>query len=353
MRAAFIERLGAPDEIRCAEFPDPRPGPTDVLVEVAATTVNPVDTFVRSGVFRTPLPLPLVVGRDLVGTVREAGPGAPGFAPGDRVWCNSLGHGGRQGAAAELAAVPADRLYHLPPGVDTATAVAVLHPAGTAYLALRTHARVRPGETVLVAGAAGNVGSALVTLAVDAGARVVGTASAGDAAYVRSLGAAEVFDYRDPDLAGRLRGACPSGADVYVDSYGTNDLTGAVDLLAPRGRIVLLAGVAARPVFPVGPFYMKDASVLGFVISHATTAELAAAADTVNRLLAAGRLRPRRTEHVPLDALAEAHRRMERGELRGRRLVVRPGTRRTGPPDGGAPTAAAATGAPRAAAATE
>ncbi|MFD6735911.1 alcohol dehydrogenase catalytic domain-containing protein, partial [Micromonospora aurantiaca] len=191
MHAAFIPDLGPADAIRYGDLPGPRPGPTDVLVAVECTTVNPVDTFVRSGVFRTPVQLPLIVSRDLVGTVLEVGPGVAGFTPGDHVWCNSLGHDGRQGAAAERAVVPADRLYHLPDGVDAEQAVAVLHPAATAFLALFTHARIQPGETVLIAGGAGNVGSALVTLSVQAGARVVATASASDAAYVRGLGAAE------------------------------------------------------------------------------------------------------------------------------------------------------------------
>ncbi|SFB97824.1 NADPH:quinone reductase [Streptomyces aidingensis] len=324
MRAAYIEQLGPPDEIHYGELPDPRPGPTDVLVEVTATTVNPVDTFVRSGVFRTPLSFPQCVGRDMTGTVLRAGPGAAGFRPGDRVWCNSLGHGGRQGAAAEQVVVAADRLYRLPDGVDPETAVAVVHPGATAHLALHTAARVRPGETVYVAGAAGNVGSALTVMAVEAGARVVATCSARDTGYVRSLGAGEVHAYDDPDLTGLLRESCPDGIDVWIDSFGVNDLTTAVELLASRGRIVLLAGVAARPVLPVGPFYMKDASILGFVISHATVAELSEAAVTVNRLLAAGKLRPRTIERAPLSAAADAHRRMEKGELHGRRLILRP-----------------------------
>lgn len=324
MHAAYIEQLGSPDEIRYGELPTPRPGPTDVLVAVTATTVNPVDTFVRSGVFRTPVSFPLVIGRDLVGTVVETGPGAAGFSIGDRVWSNSLGHGGRQGAAAERAVVPADRLYRLPDEVDPETALGVLHPAGTAYLALFSHAGIRPGDTVFIAGAAGNVGSALVVMAVDAGARVVATASAKDAAYVRSLGADHVFPYEDPGLAALLRAAAPAGIDIWIDTFGTNDLTAAVDLIAPRARIVLLAGVAARPALPVGPFYMKDASIRGFVISHARVDELAAAAVSVNRLLAAGRLRPRTIERIPLSAAADAHRRMEKGELRGKRLIIRP-----------------------------
>ncbi|QLE74394.1 NADPH:quinone reductase [Streptomyces rectiverticillatus] len=324
MRAAYIDRLGPPEEIVIGELPAqrPGPGPTDVLVDVAATTVNPVDTLVRSGRFRTALPFPFVVGRDLVGTVAEAGPGAPGFAPGDPVWCNSLGHCGRQGAAAEQAVVPADRLYPLPAGARPEDVVAVAHPAATAYLALFTHGGLRAGGTVFVGGAAGNVGSALVALAVWAGARVVATAAARDAEYVRSLGADEVLDYAAPGLAGRLAAAAPRGVDVHVTTHGGHDLDAAVPLLAPRGRIVLLAGVAARPVLPVGPLYQKGGSVVGFAISHASTAELAEAAGVVGRLAATGRLRARAVERLPLAAAAEAHRRMEDGELRGRRVVL-------------------------------
>jgi len=322
---AYVEQLGPPENIRYGPLPEPTPGPTDVLVEVTAVAVNPVDTFVRSGAFPTPVSFPFVIGRDLVGTVLEAGPGAPGFATGDLVWCNSLGHGGRQGAAAERVVVPADRLYHLPPGVDPVEAVAVVHPAATAHLALFTHGGLQPGRTVLVLGAAGNVGSALVVMAAEAGARVVAVASARDEEYCRSLGAAEVFDYRDPAFPDRVRAACPGGVDLYLDTSGTNDLETAVDLLALRGRIVVLAGGGSRPVLPAGELYRKDCSVVGFVISHATTAELAGAAREVNRLLAAGRLRPRTVEELPLSAAAEAHRRMERGELRGRRVVLRPG----------------------------
>ena len=150
MRAAYITELGPADAIRVGELPTPVPGPTDVLVRVELVVVDPVDTLVRSGAYRTPTPFPFVVGRDLVGTVAEAGAGAAGFAPGDRVWCNSLGHDGRQGSFAEFAVVPAERLYHLPDGADPVASVAVLHPAATAYLALFRHGRLRPGESVYV-----------------------------------------------------------------------------------------------------------------------------------------------------------------------------------------------------------
>ncbi|MFS4092283.1 NADPH:quinone reductase [Streptomyces sp. AF1A] len=323
MRAAYIEKLGPADLVRYGEIAVARPGPTDVLVDVVATAVNQVDLFVRSGLFVTPLDFPFVVGRDLVGTVAEAGRGAAGFRAGDRVWCNSLGHGGRQGAAAEQAVVAADRLYHLPEGVDPYEAVAVFHPAATAYLALFVHGRLRVGETVLVAGGAGQVGSALVTMAARAGARVLATAGARDAEYCARLGAAEVFDYRDPGLVNGIRRAAPSGVDVYVDTAGVNDLPTSVGLLAHRGRVVLLAGARTRPVLPAGALYMNDRSVVGFAISHATAEELAEAATYVNELLVQGVLRPRRIESFPLSAAGEVHARMERGELRGVRAVLR------------------------------
>src|SRR6266498_300424 len=175
MRAAFVERLGPPDNIRYGVLPSPSPGPAEVLVNVLATTVNPVDTFVRSGAFRTEVVLPLVLSRDLVGTVAQA---AHGFAAGELVWCNSLGHAGRQGAAASSAVVAFDRLYRLPSEVDPITAVSVVHPAATAYLALFTHGALRPDMRVLVIGGGGNVGGAVVSMAVAAGASVHTTGSA-------------------------------------------------------------------------------------------------------------------------------------------------------------------------------
>jgi NADPH:quinone reductase-like Zn-dependent oxidoreductase len=312
MRAAFVERLGPPDLIHYGTLPCPTPGESEVLVDVLATTVNPVDTFVRSGAFRTEVVLPLILSRDLVGTV--AAP-AHGFEAGELVWCNSLGHGGRQGAAAEQAAVPADRLYRLPAEADPVQAVAVVHPAATAYLALHTHGQLRPGATVLVVGAGGNVGSAAVTMAVAAGATVYATAAKADGDHCRALGATETFDYRaePPTLP---------PVDLYVDCAGANDLPAAVEHLAERGRIVLLAGAATRPTLPVGALYIKDCSIAGFVISHATPAELGAAAKSINGLLTAGGLHPREVEERRLSSMARTHERMENGELHGRRVVL-------------------------------
>lgn len=324
MRAAFIERRGSADEIRYGDLPVPEVGPADVLVQVEAVAVNQVDTFVRSGAYPTPLPFPFVIGRDLVGTVVARGPGVAGFGVGDRVWSNSLGHGGRQGAAAEYAAVGATRAYPVPAGLDPAAMVSVVHPAATAYLALHVHGGLRGGDTVLIAGAAGHVGRAATVMATRAGARVIATAGAGDLDLCRHLGADVVVDYRHPDLARMLAGAAPEGVDLHLNTSGRQSLAAALPLMAPRGRVVVMAGLEARPVLPIGPLYTRDIGIVGFAISNASTPDLAAAARRVNQLVADGVLAAGPVEVLPLSAAADAHRRVEGGEVRGTRLVLVP-----------------------------
>jgi NADPH:quinone reductase-like Zn-dependent oxidoreductase len=175
MRAAFFGEPGPAEAIEVGELPVPVPGPTDVLVAVEVAVINPVDTLIRSGRWPTLMPLPFVTGRDLVGTVTAAGAGS-GFSPGDRVWSNSLGHAGRQGTCAEYAVVPGDRLYPLPGGAVATEAAAAFHSPATAFIGLHHRARARAGQTILVGGAAGGIGSALVRFASEAGLRVIATA---------------------------------------------------------------------------------------------------------------------------------------------------------------------------------
>lgn len=324
MKAAWIEKRGPADNIHFGDMPSPSPGRSEVLVRVAATTVNHVDTFVRSGAYRTEIPFPFVIGRDLAGMVVWTGRDVTGFKVGDAVWCNSLGHDGRQGAGSELAVVPADRLYFLPEDVDPVAAVAVLHPGATAYLGLVIHAELQSGESVYISGAAGHVGSAAVVLAAAMGARVVASAGADDLEYCRSLGAEPAVDYRDPDLDRLLNETAPDGFDIQLDTSGHAPLDAAVGRVAGRGRIVLMAGMQRRPALPVGMLYTRDAAILGFAISNATVEELAAAATAINKLLEAGALQAREIDRLPLAAAAEAHRRLEAGEVRGTRLVLVP-----------------------------
>ncbi len=321
MLAAYITEHGSPDVIQVGRLPVPEPGPTDVLVRAELMAVNHVDTFVRSGAYATHTPFPFVIGRDLVGTVVATGAGVAEYGAGDRVWTNSLGHDGRQGSFAEYAVVSRDRLYPLPPGADARSAVIVLHTAATAYLGLFRTGSLRPGETVLVAGAGGGVGSVAVQLAAAAGARVVATASADDAEWCRTCGADVVLDYRDEALPKRLAEAAPGGYDIWWDNSGRNDLGLAVPLLASGGRIIAFAGLAARPVLPIGALYTRDASIRGFVISNATITDLADAADAINRLLATKGLAARTHHTAALTEAAAVHRQLETG-VRGRIIVT-------------------------------
>lgn len=324
MRAAFVRALGPAATIEVGDLPAPRPGPTDVLVEVDLAAANPVDTFVRSGRYRTRLPMPFVVGRDLVGIVAAAGPGTS-FTVGEAVWCNSLGHDGRQGSFAQYAVVPADRCYRLPPGVDPARAVAVAHPAATAYLGWFVHAQLRAGQTVYVAGAGGNVGSAAAAMAHRAGARVVASARSSDHDRCRAAGADVVVDYRDPALREQLQGAAPTGFDVFWDTSGHHDLDLAAQLTTAGGRVLLTATATATTAapLPIGAVYTKDITLAGFVISRARVGDLAAAAALINDMLAGGTLTARITDELPLSATPDVHARLEAGQVVGR-LLVRP-----------------------------
>lgn len=319
--AAYVTELGSPERIQVGQLPIPDLGPTDVLVRTEVLAVNQVDTLVRSGAFPTPTPFPFIIGRDLAGTVAMAGPGATEFAEGDRVWCNSLGHGGRQGSFAQEVVVAAARLYHLPDGVDLSAAVAVAHTAGTACIGLFREARLSSAETIIVGGAAGGVGSAAVQLAAASGAQVVATAAQEDFAWCRASGARQVVDYRDPDMIAKLGDAVPRGADVYWDTSGHQDLEAITPLLA-RGARVVISAARNQTVLPGRHYYTHDVSVHGFAISNASVSDLSSAAKIVNVRLRDGTLRPRIGARMTLAEAAEAHRRQEAGHTSGRILVL-------------------------------
>lgn len=313
----MIDAHGPADTIRVGDLPMPVPGPDEVLVRVEHGAVNHVDTFVRSGAWRTPMAFPFVVGRDAVGTVVDAGAAAAdAFPPGTAVWTNSLGHDGRDGALAEFVRVPRERLYRRRPEISGADMAALCHPAATAWLALFHHGGLQAGQRVLIVGGGGNVGGAAVQLAVRAGAHVL--ASARPAAHdgLRAVGAVPVLSRRalgTDDLGGEV--------DLIVDTAGTNDLESYVPALSHGGRIVLLAGMASSVPLPVGRLYLNGGTVTGFTISRTPASDLALAAHRLNDMIATAGLRPGPTTVVPLDQVADAHRRLEAGEVRGKIVV--------------------------------
>jgi len=323
MRAAFIRATGGIEQIEIGELPVPRPGPTDVLVRMEASEVNHVDVFVRSGAYHTHTPFPFVIGRDLVGTVVETGSAVASFQTGERVWCNSLGHHGRQGAFAEYAVVAEDRLYPLPDGVDFREAVSVLHTAATAHIGIVREARLRPGETLLVEGGGGGVGSAVVQMANAMGARVIATVAPQDDAWVKGQGAQAVFDFHLKDIYGLVREAAPDGIDVWWDTSGHNNFTQCLPLLAIGGRAIIMSGLrGSDPPLPVGEMYTRDVVLHGFAISNASVQDLALAAASINRLLANGKLKARVGAIFRLSDAAKAHAAVASGNVRGRIVVV-------------------------------
>ncbi len=311
MKAAYIEKLGPPENIRFGDLPTPVIRTSQILVKVAAVAANPIDTYIRSGAYATPLEFPFIIGRDMVGTVEAVGNRVRHFSPGDRVWCNNQGYHGRQGTFAEYLAIDEEFLYPLPDAVAEKEAAAVLHSATTASIGLR-EAKLRSGESIFINGGAGNVGSAVLQLAAGMGARAIVTAGgAEDLAYCRSLGAACAVNYKTENVAKLISEFAPNGVDVYWDTTTKPDFERAVPLLAHRGRIILMAGLDARPVFPVGGFYTKDCSMHGFAITNATCRELQDCAKAINAALGSGKLKARISRLMPLKDAAAAHQLLE------------------------------------------
>jgi NADPH:quinone reductase len=312
MKAAYIEQLGPPDNIIFGDLPEPVLGPSQVLVKVVAVAVNPIDTYIRSGAYSTRINFPFIVGRDMVGVVESVGGGVQRWAPNDRVWCNNQGYDGRQGTFAEYLAIDREFLYPLPDGVDERRAVAVLQSATTAAIGLMREAQLRSGESVFINGGAGNVGSAVLQLAVNLGARVIVTAGSDeDIEYCRALGAERIVNYKTGDIVKAISELASDGIDVYWDTTTKPDFERAVPLLAHRGRVIVMAGLDAHPAFPVGAFYTKDCSMHGFAITNATVEELQDYAKLINECLAKGTLTARIARVMPLAEARLAHQLIE------------------------------------------
>lgn len=213
MKAMQVAAYGSPDALTIAELDDPVPGDNEVLVDVAAAGVNPIDWKIVSGAMKAfiPLPLPFTPGVDAAGTVIAVGRNVATLTPGDEV----MGFIGIVGAYATRVVVDASRLARKPARLSFAEAAAMPAATLTAWQALHEHGALRAGQKVLIHAAAGGVGSAAVQLAKLAGAHVIGTASSGNREYVQSLGAAVFIDYRAQDFAEQV-----SQVDLVLDLVG-------------------------------------------------------------------------------------------------------------------------------------
>lgn len=331
MRAAYIQQTGAPSVIQVGELPTPTPAAGEVLVKVGAAAVNPIDTYIRSGAISMPLQFPYIPGCDLAGTVTAVGPKATRFKVGDRVWCSNQSLFGRRGTLAEFAAVDEQWLYPTPAGQSDAEAAAGALVGITAHLGLHLNAGLKAGEVVFVNGGTGGVGSAVVQLAKAAGALVIATVgSAAKRDLCRSWGADLVIDYHDQDMDAQIQAfrEANGGIHVWFETQREPTFDRTVGLMAPRGRLILMAGRAARPEFPVGPFYVKDLRLAGFAMFNATPAEQRDCALGLNGLFEQGRWKPQVGKTFPLAEAATAHAFQEQntlekqGTLTGKIVIV-------------------------------
>jgi NADPH2:quinone reductase len=331
MRAAYFRQTGEPEVIEVGEVPTPRPQGREILVRVRAAAINPIDTYIRRGTVPMPLPQPVAItGTDFAGVVEAVGPEVSRFRVGDRVWGSNQGLLGRQGTCAEYVCVDQDWAYPLPENVSEEQAAAAALVGITAHLGLFHRARLQAGEWVFVNGGTGGVGSMVVQMAKAVGARVITTVgNAEKAALARELGADVVALYNQDDIASVIRNATGGlGVHVWYETQPPTDLDRTVELTAPRGRIIVMAGRQARPVFPNGPFYLKNLSLFGFAMFNMTADEQRVCAEDMNRWLASGRLRAIIGRRFPLQETAAAHRLQEentlgkRGTLTGKIVVT-------------------------------
>lgn len=331
MRAAFIQQTGPPENIIHGELPKPEPKDGQCLVKVGAVAVNPIDTYIRSGMVKMNLPMPFIVGCDLAGTIVQlAGPKTLRFKIGDRVWGSNQGLLGRQGTFAEYAAVDEQWLYPIPAGISDEQAAAIALVGITAQLGLVRDAKLQAGETLFVNGGSGGVGSMVVQIGKALGARVATTAGSPEKLEkCRKLGADLALNYKTENVDDALRSLAPNGLDVWWETLREPNFERTVPLLAQGGRMIVMAGREARPVFPVGPFYVKDCSLHGFAMFNARAEEQSRAARDINRWLSEGKLTANIDRILPLARTAEAHRLQEEstvgkaGTLAGK-LVLKP-----------------------------
>lgn len=238
MKRVVIDRFGGPEVLQVVEVEDPRPGPGEVRVRVLASGVSFTDAQLRAGTYLGGPKPPFTPGYELVGIVDEIGPGCSRVRVGDRIGALTV-----WGANAELVCVPEAYAVEVPEDLDPAEVVSLVFPYMTAYQLLHRTAQAKPGESVLVHGAAGRVGTAILELGALARLRLYGTAAGGDRAAVERLGAVAI-DYQNEDFLARVRGLTGDGVDIALDGIGGPLSLRSFRALRPGGRLVVFGRYA-------------------------------------------------------------------------------------------------------------
>lgn len=321
MQAIRLHEAGPAENLRLDKVTRPRPKAGEVRIRVEAAGVNFIDIYQRSGLY--PLPLPFTLGLEAAGTVTAVGAGVDEFKVGDRVATARA-----SGAYADEALAPAAQLLHVPQGVGSQTAAALLLQGLTAhYLACDTFA-LKPGDSALVHAAAGGVGLLLVQIAKRRGARVICTVgNEGKARLAREAGADEVVIYTRDNFAAAARHFTGGrGVDVVYDGVGRDTFEGSVNSLRPRGLLASF-GNASGPVAPFSLLLLSQKGSLYVTrptLAHytQTTEELRGRADDLFRWVESGELKVRIGATYPLAKAAEAQRALESRGTTGKVLLL-------------------------------
>lgn len=310
MRAMVLPRFGGDDLFEACEVERPTPAPGEVLVRIVATSVNPVDAKLRADGSWARLRPPVILGYDVAGVVEEVGPGVSAFRPGDEVFYTPEIFANQHGSYAEYNAVSASIVARKPAGLSFEEAAAIPLAGGTAWESIVRRMAVRPGETVLIQGGAGGVGSFAIQFAKAAGARVLATASARNLDLVRELGADVVIDYRAENAtATALDETDGHGVDAVFDIAGENLVSRSLPAVRPFGRIACIL----PPVGDLAPLYQNNITLHGIFLTR-EGARLAQMAPLFERGLA----HPVIDQVLPLDRVGEAHARIDTGHGRGK-----------------------------------
>lgn len=320
MKAVRIHQFGDAHTLRHEEVPTPAPAKGEALVKLEAIGLNYIDVYQRTGLY--PLPLPQTLGLEAAGTVQALGSGVTDWRAGDRA-----AYATHQGAYAQYAAVPVEKLVKVPAGVALDLAAAVMLQGMTAHYLTHDTYRLKPGDTALVHAAAGGVGLLLVQVAKRLGARVIATASTEEKARLaQEAGADAVILYTKAPFqedVRRLTGG--RGVDVVYDSVGQATFEGSLASLRLRGLMALFGQSSG----PVGPFNLQELNAKGSLfitrpsLFHHVAAreELLKRAQDLFQWIAAGQLQVRVDRTLPLSQAAEAHRALESRQTQGKVLL--------------------------------
>jgi NADPH:quinone reductase len=326
MKAWLVSELGEPlDVMSLGEIPDPQPGAGQLLVRVLGAAANFPDVLMCRGLYQVRPPLPFTPGVELCGEVAALGPGATGFAVGDRViGATVLPAGG----FADLALMDTGTTFPAPAALDDAEAAAFYIGYQTGWFALHRRAHLKPGETLLVHAAAGGVGSAAVQLGKAAGARVIGVVGGpGKVEAARRLGADVVVDRHSEDFVAVVKEVTGGrGADVVFDPVGGDTYQRSTKCIAFEGRIVVVGFAGGQIQSPaLNHALVKNYTILGLHWGLYTTKNrglVRVCHDELSKLAADGTVRPLVSERLALDEVAEGLQRLADGSTVGRVAYV-------------------------------